>query len=65
MTDSKFARDPMTRSQGYVLGQSERAARRLEIQDTHFAEASEWLLDEMALRPHDRVVELGWQEGRS
>jgi len=63
MTDSKSAHDPMTKIQGYVLGQSERAARRLEIQDAHFAEASEWLLDEMALRPHDRAVELGCGPG--
>jgi len=53
----------MTESQGYVLGQSARAARRLEIQDAHFAEASERLLDELALRPHDRVVELGCGPG--
>jgi ubiquinone/menaquinone biosynthesis C-methylase UbiE len=53
----------MTKSQGYVLGQSERAARRLEIQDTHFAAASEQLLDELALRPIDRVVELGCGAG--
>jgi len=53
----------MTKTQGYVLGQSERAARRLEIQDAHFAEASERLLDELALQPHDRVVELGCGPG--
>src|SRR5213080_1468190 len=53
----------MTQARGYVLGQSERAARRLEIQDAHFAEASERLLDELALRPHDRVVELGCGPG--
>jgi ubiquinone/menaquinone biosynthesis C-methylase UbiE len=53
----------MTAAQGYVLGQSERAARRLEIQDVHFAEASERLLDDLALRPHDRVVELGCGPG--
>src|SRR5262249_61011576 len=49
----------MTEAQGYVRGQSARAARRLEIQDAHFAEASERLLDELPLRPNDRVVELG------
>ena len=49
----------MTEVRGYVLGQSERAARRLEIQDAQFADASERLLDDLALRPHDRVVELG------
>jgi ubiquinone/menaquinone biosynthesis C-methylase UbiE len=53
----------MTAAQGYVLGQSERAARRLEIQDAHFAEASERLLDELMLRPGDRVVEFGCGPG--
>ena len=53
----------MSESQGYVLGQSERAARRLEIQDAHFADVSERLLDELALRPGDRVVELGCGPG--
>src|ERR687884_1633819 len=47
----------------YVLGQSERAARRLEIQDAHFADLSERLLDELGLRPGDRVVELGCGPG--
>lgn len=49
--------------QGYVLGQSVSAARRLEIQDAHFAEVSEQLLDALALRPNDRVVELGCGAG--
>jgi ubiquinone/menaquinone biosynthesis C-methylase UbiE len=49
--------------QGYVLGQSERAARRLELQDAHFGALSERLLDGLALRPHDRVVELGCGPG--
>src|SRR6266481_4571811 len=53
----------MTEAQGYVLGQSERAARRLEIQDAHFGEVSERLLDDLALRPNDRVVELGCGPG--
>src|SRR5438067_13218868 len=53
----------MSEAQGYILGQSERAARRLEIQDAHFAEVSERLLDELALRPGDRVVELGCGPG--
>jgi SAM-dependent methyltransferase len=48
---------------GYVLGQSQRAARRLEIQDQHFAEQSEKLLDDLAVRPGDRVVELGCGPG--
>jgi ubiquinone/menaquinone biosynthesis C-methylase UbiE len=53
----------MSEAQGYVLGQSEGAARRLAIQDAHFAEVSEVLLDELALRPHDRVVEFGCGAG--
>jgi ubiquinone/menaquinone biosynthesis C-methylase UbiE len=53
----------MTEAQGYVLGQSTSAARRLEIQDAHFAEVSEQLLDDLALRPADRVVELGCGAG--
>src|SRR5262249_11042436 len=53
----------MTEATGYVLGQSERAARRLEIQDLHFAAESEQLLDELALRPTDRVVEFGCGPG--
>jgi ubiquinone/menaquinone biosynthesis C-methylase UbiE len=47
----------------YVLGQSARAARRLEIQDAHFAMVSEKLLDDLQLRPNDRVVELGCGPG--
>jgi ubiquinone/menaquinone biosynthesis C-methylase UbiE len=47
----------------YVLGQSERAARRLEIQDAHFGEISERLLDELQLKPTDRVIELGCGPG--
>jgi ubiquinone/menaquinone biosynthesis C-methylase UbiE len=53
----------MTEPHGYVLGQSERAARRLAIQDAHFADLSERLLDELALLPRDRVVELGCGPG--
>src|SRR5690242_12529919 len=53
----------MSEAQGYVLGQSADAARRLEIQDAHFGEVSERLLDELALRPGDRVVELGCGPG--
>jgi ubiquinone/menaquinone biosynthesis C-methylase UbiE len=49
--------------QGYVLGQSATAARRLELQDTQFGEASEWLLDQVGLRHQDRVVELGCGPG--
>src|SRR6478672_4160759 len=53
----------MSEAQGYVLGQSVRAARRLEIQDAHFGEVSERLLDDLALRPKDRVVEFGCGPG--
>jgi ubiquinone/menaquinone biosynthesis C-methylase UbiE len=53
----------MTETPGYVLGQSATAARRLEIQDAHFAEASERLLDDLALQPRERVVELGCGPG--
>jgi ubiquinone/menaquinone biosynthesis C-methylase UbiE len=53
----------MTEVQGYVLGQSAHAARRLEIQDAHFADESERLLDDLAIRPNDRVVELGCGPG--
>jgi ubiquinone/menaquinone biosynthesis C-methylase UbiE len=55
--------DRMSDTHDYVLGQSERAARRLEIQDSHFAETSELFLDELALGPNDRVVELGCGPG--
>lgn len=48
---------------GYVLGQSERAARRLELQDRHFAVPSESLLDALAIQANDRVVELGCGPG--
>lgn len=48
---------------GYVLGQSDRAARRLAIQDAHFATPSEQLLDALAIKPADRVVELGCGPG--
>lgn len=53
----------MSEAQGYVLGQSERAAHRLSIQDAHFAEVSERLLDELGLRPADRIVEFGCGPG--
>src|SRR6516162_3112285 len=49
----------MAASKEYVLGQNSDAARRLEIQDAQFAEVSELLLDEIQLRPSDRVVEIG------
>jgi ubiquinone/menaquinone biosynthesis C-methylase UbiE len=47
----------------YVLGQSEFAARRLELQDRHFAAPSEAILDALALRPGERIVELGCGPG--
>jgi SAM-dependent methyltransferase len=53
----------MSEVRGYVLGQSATAARRLEIQDAHFADVSEQLLDDLSLRPSDRVVELGCGPG--
>jgi SAM-dependent methyltransferase len=53
----------MPNPEGYVLGQSERAARRLEIQDRHFGPTSELLLDELVVQPADRVVELGCGPG--
>lgn len=53
----------MTKPPEYVLGQSTDAARRLEVQDAHFAEVSEKLLDDLALRPGDRVVEMGCGAG--
>src|SRR6266542_2316924 len=53
----------MSEAPDYVLGQSAWAAQRLAIQDAHFSEASERLLDDLTLRPHDRVVELGCGPG--
>lgn len=53
----------MSADHNYVLGQSERAASRLELQDRHFAAPSEALLDALALRQTDRVVELGCGPG--
>lgn len=47
----------------YILGHSDRAAQRLAIQDAHFGEVSEALLDDLAVRPTDRVVELGCGPG--
>src|SRR6059058_5068652 len=53
----------MTADPGYVLGHSDTAARRLAIQDAHFEGPSERLLDDLAIRPNDRVVELGCGPG--
>lgn len=47
----------------YILGQSAEAARRLALQDRHFAAPSEELLDRLRLQPSDRVVELGCGPG--
>jgi ubiquinone/menaquinone biosynthesis C-methylase UbiE len=53
----------MPTNQEYVLGHSKRAARRLEIQDAHFADVSERLLDDLDLRSDERVIELGCGPG--
>jgi ubiquinone/menaquinone biosynthesis C-methylase UbiE len=53
----------MTKSAEYVLGQSAKAAHRLEIQDAHLAQSSEALLDMLELRSQDHVVELGCGPG--
>jgi len=53
----------MSEQRRYVLGDTARAARRLEIQDAHFGAESERLLDDLRLRPGDRVVELGCGPG--
>ncbi|HEX3149012.1 MAG TPA: methyltransferase domain-containing protein [Gemmataceae bacterium] len=53
----------MSEPTGYVLGQARDAGRRLEIQDQQFAGPSERLLDELVLKPGDRVVELGCGPG--
>lgn len=53
----------MSDARDYVLGQEARAARRLDIQDAHFGDASEQLLSELAIRPGDRIVELGCGPG--
>ncbi|MBM3992824.1 MAG: methyltransferase domain-containing protein [Planctomycetes bacterium] len=53
----------MTHVKGYILGHSADAARRLAIQDAHFADTSEKLLDDLSLRPGDRIVEFGCGPG--
>jgi ubiquinone/menaquinone biosynthesis C-methylase UbiE len=53
----------MSDAPGYVLGQSADAVRRLAVQDATFAEVSEALLDDFALAPDARVVELGCGPG--
>jgi SAM-dependent methyltransferase len=53
----------MSQPNEYVLGQSPEAARRLAIQDRHFAAPSELLLDRLALKSTDRIVELGCGPG--
>lgn len=47
----------------YILGQSPRAARRLQIQDALFGDVSERLLDGLDLKPNERVVEIGCGPG--
>lgn len=56
-------RETAAAEQRYVLGHSDRAAQRLAIQDAHFGEVSEALLDDLDVRPTDRVVELGCGPG--
>ncbi len=53
----------MEQVQGYVLGHDAHAGRRLAVQDAHFAEVSERLLDALAIRSQDHVVELGCGAG--
>jgi ubiquinone/menaquinone biosynthesis C-methylase UbiE len=53
----------MTQSREYILGHSADAARRLAIQDAHFGDTSEKLLDDLPICPGDRVVELGCGPG--
>jgi ubiquinone/menaquinone biosynthesis C-methylase UbiE len=53
----------MAQTPDYVLGQSAEAARRLAIQDANLSEVSERLLDELTIRPEERVVELGCGAG--
>src|SRR5207248_6823412 len=60
---SKSGDENMSEPRQYVLGQSVSAAQRLAIQDAHFGDLSEQLLDDLALRPNDRVVELGCGPG--
>jgi ubiquinone/menaquinone biosynthesis C-methylase UbiE len=55
--------DSMSEAREYVLGESATAARRLAIQDAHFGDLSERLLDDLSLRSNDRVVELGCGPG--
>src|SRR3954470_16078694 len=53
----------MSTSTAYVLGQSERAAHRLTIQDEQFATVSEQLLDSLSIQSDWRVVEFGCGRG--
>lgn len=53
----------MNEPREYVLGHSESAARRLAIQDAHFGDVSERLLDDLEIQPTDRVVEFGCGPG--
>ncbi len=58
--NSKLMRNP---PRDYILGQSPRAARRLEIQDALFGDVSERLLDGLEIKPNQRVVEIGCGPG--
>jgi ubiquinone/menaquinone biosynthesis C-methylase UbiE len=53
----------MNEQREYVLGHSEAAARRLAIQDAHFGDVSERLLDRLAIKANDHVVEFGCGPG--
>lgn len=53
----------MNEPREYVLGHSEFAARRLAIQDAHFGDVSECLLDDLAIKAGDRIVEFGCGPG--
>lgn len=53
----------MSHVKGYILGDSTDAARRLAIQDAHFGDTSERLLDDLAIKSGDRVVEFGCGPG--
>ena len=53
----------MSEAPGYVLGPVRAGRPPAGDSDAHFAETSEQLLDELHLRPQDRVVEFGCGPG--